>query len=326
MVRAENLTVSSVSFSANGRKQYGRSVQEGAGMLYTKAPFSLANTKNETFLYSQKGIFVIDNPSMIGMVNHLQHVSLVEESAVLEAWEQTDHGDISFEDVLNYLTTETQVLIQVQPEFKKLEPLFVSSGSLSDKITETLFQKKCVIKKNILHEQPLIGENRLYVIDMLRDSRPEEIEETQAAIGQESTCIYLFLIGDYFVISHAYSKKIMLPCILCLYDYVMERVLSDNKNKISSLASVIDYINGNYNIPAPAAPADDLDHFYLMRELRQYILTLTGDGRCAFTGCDVNQARVINIHTLEKADLAIPFSPRCNCMYHYHSSQEQINA
>lgn len=325
-MRAENQTVNYVSFSVNGRKQYGRSVQEGTGMLYTKAPFSLSNTKNETFLYSQKGIFVIDNPAMIAMVNYLKHVSLVEEHAVIKAWEETDHGDISFEDVLSYLTSETQVLIEVKPEFKKLEPYFVSSGCLPDKITNTLFHKNCVIKKDDLHKHSLKSESRLYVIDMLREVRPEAIDEVQAAIGQESTCIFLFLIGDYFVISHAYSRKIMLPCILCLYDYVMERVLSDHKNKISSLASVIDYINSNYNIPAPAAPTDDLDYFYLMRELRQYILTLTGNGRCAFTGCDVNQARVINIHTLDKTDLAIPFSPRCNCMHNYHSTQVQINA
>ncbi|MEH0874298.1 hypothetical protein QM999_06070 [Pectobacterium cacticida] len=290
-------------------------------MRYTKAPFSLTHTENETFLYSQKGIFVIDNPAMITLVQSLLNVSFIDEHLIRKTWEGAAYADINFEDVISYLTKEIQILIELQPGFVRLEPCFVSSDSLPDKVIKTLFQEESIVKRDEFQHSSVFKERKLFVIDMIRAADTEAIEEIQMSLNAHSTCIFIFLIGDHFVISHAYSKSVMHPCILCLYDYVMERVLSDNKNKISSLASVIDYINGNYNIPAPGALTDELDLLYLMREIKQYILTLTGNGRCAFTGCNVNQAKIINIHTLEKMDLVIPFSPLCNCIQHYHLIQ-----
>jgi len=295
-------------------------------MLYTKAPFSLAHTQSDVFLYSQKGIFMIDHPAMKTLVESLQNVSFIDEVSLQKKWEESAYADIGFEDVLSYLTHEIQVLIEVQPGFIRLEPCFVSAGSVPDKIIKTLFQEESIVKRDEYQNSLLYSQRKFFVIDMLRGAETDVIEEIQTSISVDSICVFIFLIGQHFVISHVYSKKIMFPCILCLYDYIMERVLSDNKNKISSLASVIDYINSNYNIPVPGTQIDELDLFYLMRELKQYILTLTGDGRCAFTGVDVNQARIVNIHTLEKADLIIPYSPRCNCIQHYHSTQDKINA
>lgn len=295
-------------------------------MLYATAPFSLSRAENETFLYSQKGIFVIDDPAMTQLLLSLMNVSFTDGDLLRKSWQEAACADVSFEDVLRYLTSEIQVLIEVQPGFVRLEPYFVTAGNIPGKIINALFPETSVLQNSTFRHADVTTGRKLFVIDMLGAAKPDAIEEIQASIGADSMCIFIFLIGDNFVISHAYTKSVMMPCILCLYDYIMERVFSDNKSKISSLASVIDYINANYHIPAPVARTDELDLLYLMRELRQYILTLTGNGRSAFTGCEINQARIINIHTLEKRDLIIPFSPRCNCMQHYHAAQEQINA
>lgn len=295
-------------------------------MLYAKAPFSLTCTNKDIFLYSQNGIFMIDNPGMIELLKSIHEVNFIEEDIIRRVWERSKSDKGCIQAVINYLTEETQALIAVPPGFYRREPWFVTSGTIPEKTLMTLFPAKKIINSEELFAVNSTGENHIFIVDMIYSADPDDIENIQNLLSGNSTIIFIFLIGDYFVISHAYTKTIMSPCVLCLYDYVMEKVFSDTKTKINSLASVVDYINNIYRSSAPQAQADELDLFYLMRELNQYLLTLTGNGRCAFTGCDVNQSRLINIHTLERANLTVPFSPKCNCMHQYHLTQGHTNA
>ncbi|WP_058972391.1 hypothetical protein [Type-D symbiont of Plautia stali] len=295
-------------------------------MQYTKAPYSLTYAVEETILHSQKGIFIVDNDSMIRLLRILDGVSFTDDKKLNDLWETHGSRDFSIEDVILYLTEETMILIELRQGFAVPEPCFVTSGSMPLTIVTALFDRSSIIDKGNLLDRINSDVNKIYFIDYINESTTEGIEKILNAINPNCVVIFLFQIADHFVISHSYTKKILQPCILCLHDYINERVFSDHNSKNNSFSSVIDYINSNYNIPCPLAKTDELDFYYLMRELKQYILTLTGDGRCAFTGCDVNKSRIFNIHSLRKSDITVPFSPRCNCMYNYHLNKGYLDA
>lgn len=301
-------------------------LNEVTRMTFAKAPITISYEDKSAFLYSQKGIFMIDSVHMVNLLKYIENRSYVHEEQITELWNKVGDSSIDISEVINYLTDDVQVLLELEPGFKLKEVYYVDNHALSSAVKHRLFIEKNIIPQQEFVRGDIINSEAIYVVDMLNYNDCEKIELIQNKLSSESIVIFLFVVGDCFVISHSYSKTNLIPCALCLYDYMMENVFSDRKNKISSLSEVIDYINSSHKIKAPGAFISELDYFYMLRELEQYLLTLTGNGRGAFTGCDINSAKIININTLEKKDLVIPFSPKCNCMHLYHQNEGYVNA
>lgn len=295
-------------------------------MMFTKAPISISHTNECIFLYSQKGLFMIDNPYMIILLTYIENRNYIHKEQITELWSKDGDESIDVEEAINYLIEDVQVLLEMNPDFEIKKIHYIDDGSLSNTAKNILFLEKNTISQEVFLRTGVIDSKAIYVVDMLKYSDYEKTELIQRKLPNDAIVIFLFTVGDHLIISHSYSKKILTPCILCLYDYVMDNIYADRKNKISSLSEVIDYINNHYQVKAPGACICELDYFYLLRELEQYLLTLTGNGRSAFTGCDINSAKIININTLEKKDLVIPYSPKCNCLHLYHQNEGYMNA
>lgn len=295
-------------------------------MVYTTVPFSLKHIKGNAFVYCTKGIFMVDDPGMIELLKWISRTDFVEHEDIITFWKKTESQNASIDDAISYLTEDLQVLIALQPGFMKSTPYFVSSGAMPVIVINSLFKPCECLSYDEFFITDKTRAGSLFIVEMTEGLSSEKIEKFLDTMDNQSITIFIFQVGDHFVISHAYMKRFLSPCILCLYDYVMEKVFSDRKQSINSLASVVDYINDNYNISAPQIKTEDLDLYYLMRELKQSLLPLTGRGRFALSGGDPGQTKIINIHTLDKSTLTVPFSPRCDCMQKYHSNKGYQNA
>ncbi|TKU80071.1 hypothetical protein [Citrobacter sp. wls708] len=269
---------------------------------------------------------MIDNPEMALLLRYIEKQNLIKQDEIEKFWLENGIKDIDISEVIEYLTEDVQVLLKVESDFEFKKIYYISNGFINENIIQKCFSWDSVISLDVFLKSDKTNNNALYIIDMMGGGKPSEIGIIQEKIGGNSTVIFLLMVGDKFIISHAYSRDYLTPCILCLYDYVMDKVFMDRQNKISSMSDVINHINENYGIKAPGAPVSELDLFYLMRELEQYLLTFKGDGRSAFTGCDISMSKIININSLEKTSLCIPFSPKCDCLHHYHKQKGFRNA
>jgi McbB family protein len=292
-------------------------------MLYARTPVSLQHNKNTSLLYTQKGMFIIDDQGMGELLRFLEKTNFISKEEISHEWDKKNRHDVSITEVMSYLTEETLMLVKIGNEFSLRRTCFISNGAVDKPVIKNL-----ISESDMIHYNDFMNEDRsnlpgkfLLVFDMLKWTPGEEIERIQEKIDDDTISIFLFQIGEYFLISHAFCKSKVLPCILCLHDYVMDKFLNDNTNKPNSIYDAINFISENYDINIPNAAIDDLDLAYLIREVRQYLLTLSGNGRGIFSGCDVNRAKIINIYTLEKSELTIPFSPRCGCLHKYHNAR-----
>lgn len=295
-------------------------------MIYSRAPITINDNGSNVFLYSQKGLFMIDNPEMALLLRYIETQNLISHGDIGKFWGENGTPDIELSDVIEYLTEEVQVLLKVESGFDFKKIYHITNGFIKEDVLLKLFPLDQIINIDIFLESEKIEDNALYIVDMMEVRDPLQISVVQEKMSKDSTVIFLLMVGDNFVISQAYSRSNLTPCVLCLYDYVMDKIFTDRKNKIRSMSEVINYINENFGMKAPGAPVSELDLFYLMRELEQYLLTFSGNGRSAFTGCDISMSKIININTLEKTLLCIPFSPKCDCLHQYHQHKGYRNA
>lgn len=86
-------------------------------MIYSRAPITINDNGSNVFLYSQKGLFMIDNPEMALLLRYIETQNLISHGDIGKFWGENGTPDIELSDVIEYLTEEVQVLLKVESDF-----------------------------------------------------------------------------------------------------------------------------------------------------------------------------------------------------------------
>ncbi|QTF08944.1 hypothetical protein HC231_14275 [Brenneria izadpanahii] len=294
-------------------------------MLYSRTPVSISQSAGKTVMYTPKGVFVVDDCVMSKLLATISAEIVVTYDFLIKKWVAYGGDMDKQEEVINYLTNETQVLIKLSDRYLMRDIHFITD----EKSVLLLFENDCSILSfytiNEYFETNSLNDNAILIFFLPVWPKREQIERLMNGTKSNQLCLFVFIIGEYAVISHIWSKSLCNPCMLCVYDYLMDRVYYDSENKINSLSNAMLYLEHLYHSTLPEVKPDLLDLAFICRVVMQDVDILSGKGRSVFAECNTEHTKIINMYTLEKQEMDIPFSFRCDCLLHYHKSKEQTN-
>lgn len=295
-------------------------------MIYTKAPHSIKQKANTLFLYCPAGLFLVEEPAMMQLLLSLQHVDHLSESELRELCTIIQQHDFEYSDVIEYLTKEVEILIELKPGARQKSVFVVDIKNTHTRFLKSVLNKSYHIVNMEDFEEGNIPDDA--VLLFLSTEWPSDylLKYIMEKVTAHQICLFTFQVGDISVVSHAWAKKTCAPCPLCLYDYLLDKVYSDNTNKINSLSNIIDLLAHEFDTDAPNMELEDIDVACLLRIATHYTDTIAGTGRGTLSACSPKKITTMNALTLEKHSYEIPFSFRCNCLNHYREYMEVKNA
>ncbi|SFU17078.1 McbB family protein [Pseudovibrio denitrificans] len=270
--------------------------------MYCIQNFGHSDLTQGIMVQSSLGFFEITDPAISNIVLSLPKGKTLTLTGLYSLIKK--HSRSPIDEVVEYFEVDLGIIVRTSVPRLQLE-----LATTSDQIAN-IANKLGYPSQDDQHEQK---KSKLVIVAFEGYPDTAFIKQHMDSLDARDRLLVGFQARDCYIISSVWYPDSLTPCPLCNIDFALDRIFFDPKDAMMGLSDVYD-LTKTLGGEIPAIPLDSTDIAFIIRYLKQYTDALVGGGFAAFSPFDPLMTSVIDVPSLKRQTVKVPFSPLCDCI------------